>query len=1468
MSVDISRLLHQPIKHYTSLNLQQGRVLLDSDFNESAVLDEEDQRRLWLDVVGPEGSPDLGFTIAHGIPLSDSPLPFSPEDPPPEPGASLRSDDPLDAQDVLLADENGVLTSTPIYNVAIRPGTMFLGGLRHELERLESFVFQRDYLQLRASDLPGVFGGTGEEARYLYFLHAWEQSVSVVEDQELAEAMLRGADTSVRVRRMRRVEVRSTDAENCTDAFEELINELEGVSPGNETSEFDRETFELKSRARLQLVFKPGETGDPCGPCAPSASFQGSQNATLRIMLAAADRFVWALDNGGPLYRVKVDVQASTVELLAPPASEEQIPLRGRVIELLPFAALLDGGDVPNQPDDPHFRKVAAEVGVFGRVEESYDPATRAFSVQIDEDAVRALVSKWDESHPDAARLNAGTSDPNVRYFYMRMWHQSSGDVTLPVPRDADGDTLGDTGIVPVFTNEGRPGDYWVAALRVADATRVVPFDLLNAGGVAPHGPRHFYTPLSLLHLRARTDVSPVSVVVGENGDCRSRLRRIGDQGCFTFTVGDGVSSTGDFESIQAAIEALPASGGRIGIRPGVYDEKILIEDRRDVVLEGCGAGTVIESPVNASGTLLEIRDSESITLSGLTLRAVEQTAILARRVTDLTLRGVATISGTLDEDGEFLPDTAEGSAPLVLFSQVASADVEAMTLQPAQRPGLMLSACELVSIRDLSANGVAVSPVPPLSPLVSIDSSELVKLEDSTLRPFGQIGVAVRGSRARDIELRGLTILASSNFSVAPSEVATASESDLEDEDRSPIELEPPSDTEEDEKGEMFDTETATETQPAIDIENGDGIRVAKCRIRLDGSTVSEHAALVVRGRNIVVEGNTVQAIPECHDSAPESPLANCLDVRAAFGGIQIRGNSTGVEIRKNRIRGGLGHGITIGSVLWHVAGTSPRRARRVGGAGTGQLTPVVQGSPHIALGRNVGAGFDDDEGVEWVPVDEGLIRDLVIADNDIQDMFASGISVITVLGLLQRGGDLIEVEACRIEGNTIHGNLLRVGLDLPDIGDVLPFPGSVYGPSVISVLPFGGIVLAAATGGLDIVNNVIRDNAIFDVQSPESPLERELDRMITVPINGVFVLNGEGLNISGNRVTENGTAATSTLSPRAGVRAGIAVMLAGTGAADDIGDLRYVLANRGGLSSVNSSLRLVNNTVVQPEGRALHVVSTGPVTVDGNYFSSRGNHGSDLTTDRFAIGDVVFVQNLGRPWEASQLEGVLDGDDVEGYTAAERAVKHLTDDEDNSPRLFIGNGGNLLFNNNQVVYEWKVARQPPNKSTAPLSYFPAVLLGLDHVGVNGNQFALRLDRSGVSGQPRPPLRIASAGNLPPARELLLAQVLVLGGTVEVTRNRSAEQVGSTLLSFITNGEIMNITTLNQTTHVNYVSRHFNDRAAVANVNELRDEHNQVLFVLGDDTSNSPRPPSNVRAAVRSALQATFIRLLQDRKQ
>ena len=152
--------------------MQQGRVLTDDDFNEAERLDAEDSRRVRADVIGPAGSPDDGFKLKVA-------------------GGQL----------------------------SLTAGTYYTGGLRLELEADERFNLQKDWLQQGSRPGETLTAPAGAQFDFVW-LDVWQQAVSAVEDKELFEAALGGADTSARIRTMRRARVLSNVGDvDCADAW-------------------------------------------------------------------------------------------------------------------------------------------------------------------------------------------------------------------------------------------------------------------------------------------------------------------------------------------------------------------------------------------------------------------------------------------------------------------------------------------------------------------------------------------------------------------------------------------------------------------------------------------------------------------------------------------------------------------------------------------------------------------------------------------------------------------------------------------------------------------------------------------------------------------------------------------------------------------------------------------------------------------------------------------------------------------------------------------------------------------------------------------------------------------------------------------------------------------------------------------------------------------------------------------------
>lgn len=567
---DLSRHLLQPAKHYASARMQQGRALLDSDFNEAEMLDDEGQRVLMVDVVGQHGSSTAGFKI-------------------------------------------GAVNTTGSYDFEILQGSYFLGGMRHVIEDIagskQKFRKQRDWLQSSGTDLSTLPALPASPRHDLVYLVGWEQTVSAAEDLELVEHALGGRDTSVRTRWMQRVYVLPGTGADCATVFNSLIATLYGPA-----HTLDPASNELKSAARLKVGFTaPLPSDDLCNSTGGSG-YAGSENQAIRVQTIKSDRFLWAYDNASPLHRVLVtrDGTTLTIDFLNPPQEQSLFPLKGQIVELLPWGAELPNGE--HIADHP----VAPDIGggLYCRVATTYNHVTKSLTATIaaTETATVDALLAWLASYATPALPE------EQQLLFLRVWNpdgNESGECGTtfagdPVP-------LPGTGLNLTFSGTMLIGDYWILAARPRTPTVLVPWDLTTP--VPPHGPRRFFCPLGMLHWTFPLGVRTVTV-----GSCRRPFRPLTRlRGCCNVTVGDGAISFGDYATIQDAIEALPrGEPGKICILPGEYTERFTLQDRSDIVIEGCGPRTVLRTPPGntSSDALITLVKSAGITLRDFKLDA------------------------------------------------------------------------------------------------------------------------------------------------------------------------------------------------------------------------------------------------------------------------------------------------------------------------------------------------------------------------------------------------------------------------------------------------------------------------------------------------------------------------------------------------------------------------------------------------------------------------------------------------------------------------------------------------------------------------------------------------------------------------------------------------------------------------------------------------------------------------------
>ena len=124
-------------------------------------------------------------------------------------------------------------------------------------------------------------------------------------------------------------------------------------------------------------------------------------------------------------------------------------------------------------------------------------------------------------------------------------------------------------------------------------------------------GPQRFYAPLGLVHWSV--DANEASATVE---DCRHRFRKLCQvESCCTIHVGDGHSSHGEVDDLQAAIDLLPPAGGQICLLPGIHEAAARIVERDNIVIQGCGPRSRVVAAAGQTDPAIAIEDSRDIVL-------------------------------------------------------------------------------------------------------------------------------------------------------------------------------------------------------------------------------------------------------------------------------------------------------------------------------------------------------------------------------------------------------------------------------------------------------------------------------------------------------------------------------------------------------------------------------------------------------------------------------------------------------------------------------------------------------------------------------------------------------------------------------------------------------------------------------------------------------------------------------------
>ena len=615
MPSDRSRTSDDLRQAYKAVVTQQGRVILDRDFNAMQDIINGELAADATDIIGPCGTPDNGFQISLES-ASSPPTLWNPPSPlgPPAVGEE--------------------------WDFLIAPGTMYVGGQRAVFPaygpgQTEPYTYsyfdQPDWI-----NPPALSSSPTTEAVYL---HLFEQEVSAVEDPDLLDVALGGPDTTQRVRLMRRVE-RCAGTGTCSDAasyWEELGFTL------------DAKTNRLLPQVQLLASYStpPSITG-PCDPVV-TGGYLGADNQLIRVEIRnpnpnaryGSPFLLWGYDNASSLYRVTAS--GHTLTLAQAPVDTFHQPAQNQVVEVLRTTAILASD--PNQADStqPIVRCVAEARGFVTTLSAGYSPnadgsgGTVVLADALPPDYANSdtplflrIWSGWQGKDQTGTGITSGQSVLLSDYK-----NQSTGfTVTLSPTPDATG-TLPD-------------GAFWMMAVRPSTPQAVYPERFLESPQ-SPDGPRQWMCPLAVIDWTGDNISPPAGSPAGGPNvqNCRQGFDNLvtltahRSEGCCTVrVVPEDAQKEGGLQAIiDQAVSGVSAA--TICFAPGTYwlpQPLRLGPNHSNLTMEGCQPGAVLAAAKGA----------ESGFLDGLVVLSLADNVTLGRLTFNLPMASFMSASGRL----------------------------------------------------------------------------------------------------------------------------------------------------------------------------------------------------------------------------------------------------------------------------------------------------------------------------------------------------------------------------------------------------------------------------------------------------------------------------------------------------------------------------------------------------------------------------------------------------------------------------------------------------------------------------------------------------------------------------------------------------------------------------------------------------------------------------------------------------
>lgn len=589
MSFDSSRFTFHPRKNFLGVVMQQGRVQLDSDWNE---WQSEFSRRIQAGTVDTLGQAVYPATTPNAFKIS------------------------------LSTDSSGV------NHISIGAGRYYVDGLLAENHGPESqaawdtalaemsgspidsvTTASTDYTQ--QPYLPGATLPAGN-GPFLAYLDVWQRDITYLEDSHLIDPAV-GVDTTGRLQTVWQVKLLD-------------VSSVSGASCSTDFPTFD--ALLIPPAGQLTNGLVPSASSGPC--ClAPNAGYTGQENQLYRVEIhnpgtvspPPAGGYTFPLPPNTPTFkwsRENASV-ASAVSAISP------ITVSGSSVSQLTVASLgrdqvlgFAVNDWIEITDDAHeLNGQPGEIYQITKITPSSMTITLSGAVSSafpltggqTNPKLHTRIIKWNQSGQISSTDTSGNLTPWINLGLAN----SAG--LIPVP--PAGTTLVlENGITVAFglnptTGSFNTGDYWNFAARAADGT------IQQLTSAAPSGIHHHYAQLSVITFPSSAPDCRVEWPPSASGCC----------GCTVDVGPDDITGNTTLQSIFDKFQN-QTTGATICLAPGTYSLPSpirLSSTYTNINLEACQPGTVIIQAVpgnegNFIDGLFVLDNSGAITFSGIEL--------------------------------------------------------------------------------------------------------------------------------------------------------------------------------------------------------------------------------------------------------------------------------------------------------------------------------------------------------------------------------------------------------------------------------------------------------------------------------------------------------------------------------------------------------------------------------------------------------------------------------------------------------------------------------------------------------------------------------------------------------------------------------------------------------------------------------------------------------------------------------